>query len=179
MGAGVGFLPFGPDTEPGRNYYRLMANSGTPNAVIIRIDSPRTGKLDIDLHAIGSGPTERPSFLTTTVTLATEHPVKTDSHYSPLVEPLGAYSSPAREFAKTIADLITSAAVYAKITDGVLDLWVILPERDDTVERAIAENACELMRRYPDMSLDFMVIEKVAPSVSNISRSGYVPVSST
>jgi hypothetical protein len=102
-----------------------------------------------------------------------------DAAKSVTLESQNAYDRPAREFARMVQEISPSAVVYARLAEGVLDLWVILDERDYDVERAIAESACELMRTYPDLLFDFMFIEKAAPSASTMGDSGYTLVSPT
>jgi hypothetical protein len=57
----------------------------------------------------------------------------------------------------------------------VLDLWIVLPQRDAIVERALAEAACELMVQYPDALFDFMIIDEADPAAYSIRDSGYAP----
>lgn len=106
-------------------------------------------------------------------------PKQPDAAKSVTLESQNAYDRPAREFARMVQEISPSAVVYARLAEGALDLWAILAERDYDVERAIAESACELMRKHPDLSFDFMFIEKAAPSASTIGESGYTPVSPT
>jgi hypothetical protein len=90
-----------------------------------------------------------------------------------------ALDAAAREFAATVAVIDGSAAVYGKATGEVLDLWTVLPRRDDAAEEAVAEAACRLMLSHPDLSFDFMITNQDDPSVRHVSDSGYVIVRPT
>ncbi len=89
---------------------------------------------------------------------------------------LGVYTGPAREFAEMAGNVSPTVAVYGRLADGVLDLWALTDERDEMIERGLAQSACELMRRHPNLAFDFMIIEKCSPSASTIADSGYIPI---
>ena len=90
--------------------------------------------------------------------------------------PLGLHAVPARQFAGLVHAIVAAARTYAKIVDGVLDLWVVLPASDRAAERRIAQAACEMMRRYTDAQMDFMVIARDSPSVGDVIESDYTLV---
>jgi len=66
-----------------------------------------------------------------------------------------------------------SACVWARVGDGVLDLWAVIPERDRAVEKAVAAAACELMRKHVELDLDFMVVAADSPSAAGLGEAGY------
>lgn len=88
-------------------------------------------------------------------------------------DPLGFHRMAAMEFARAVALLVPKAAVYGKVSGGVLDLWVIVPERSHEVQSAIAEQMCDLMRAYPNLAFDFMVLDERSSGLSDASDSGY------
>ena len=86
---------------------------------------------------------------------------------------IGAHAARAREFASMVRKVDPAVAVYARVAGGVLDLWTVLPQRDDVAEEAIAEAACELMRKHADLRFDFMIIDEASPSARTIGEAGY------
>ena len=77
------------------------------------------------------------------------------------------------EFAAAVERIAAGARVYARLAYGVLDLWVVMVERDPEKERAVAEAACELMRGHPDLAFDFMVVTEDSHPVLEVAESGY------
>ena len=82
-----------------------------------------------------------------------------------------------RQYARMVHAICPSARVYAREAEGGLDLWTVLPERDEEIERAIAEKACEIMRLYPHVDFDWMLVTEQSPSVADLEANGYVMVS--
>ncbi len=89
---------------------------------------------------------------------------------------LGNHDQAARQFAAMIEVLTRDAAVYAKLTEDVLDLWTLIKARDQGLERAIAERICELMRAYPHLDFDFMILEEDTPAAATVGESGFALV---
>jgi hypothetical protein len=96
-----------------------------------------------------------------------------------VIECSAALDAAAREFAAMVGAVNRSAAVYGRVTGEMLDLWTVLPRRDDAAEEAIAEALCKLMLGHPGLSFDFMITDQDNPSVRHMSDSGYVLVRPT
>jgi len=85
----------------------------------------------------------------------------------------GRQATAAREFAAMVRAIDPSVTVYVRAAYGVLDLWAVLPSRDDTAEEAIAEAVCELQTKHLGLRFDFMLVDEASPSVRTIEDSGY------
>jgi hypothetical protein len=90
--------------------------------------------------------------------------------------PLGFYEQPAKSFAQMVLGLQPTAQVFGRAANEVLDLWVILDRRDDTAEAEVAQKACDLMRSYPQLRFDFMVVDRASDAAPTLSESGYSPI---
>jgi hypothetical protein len=103
----------------------------------------------------------------------------TPSHHAECLSRLGLqrlsgyHQGAGQEFAKRVREVASSASVYAKVQEGVLDLWVVLPRRDRSTERAVSEVVCEVLRRYPEAALDFMLAAEGDESVAELTESDY------
>ena len=103
--------------------------------------------------------------------------IETDRWWRPSShQELGNHGQAAQEFARVVEGVSREATVYAKLTDDVLDLWTVIPRRDERLERAIAESMCELMRAYPHLDFDFMIFEEATPAAATIGDSGFIVV---
>jgi hypothetical protein len=91
---------------------------------------------------------------------------------------LGFYEQPATEFAQMVLGLQPRAEVFGRVVNNALDLWVILERRDETAEAQVAQKACELMRSYPQLRFDFMVVDRVSEAAQTLSESGYSSIPS-
>jgi hypothetical protein len=92
-------------------------------------------------------------------------------------DPLGFHRMAAAQFVSAVAETVPKAAVYGRVSDGVLDLWVIVPERDEKAEFALAELMCDLTRAHPNLDFDFMVLDQRSSGASDASESGYLLLS--
>jgi hypothetical protein len=164
-------------TELVRPSFRISADSGQGGLLDVKLDNGGVRGLDVRLPTAGTG---QAGFLAGLETITTLFPMeqiaahRTDVALHP---PLGIHHAPAREFARMVRSVSASALVYAGVADRVLDLWVVLPEDDENIQRGIAGAFCQLMRSYPGLSFDFMIIEAETSSAHTLGDSGYIPVS--
>jgi hypothetical protein len=82
----------------------------------------------------------------------------------------------AKQFAEAVHGLDETAGVYARLSGDTLDLWTVLRERTEALEKAIADKACDLMRSYSWLLFDFMVVDGKSEAAETLAQSGYIAV---
>ena len=72
------------------------------------------------------------------------------------------------EFGDLLSALPEVEAVLANYDHGVMQAWTVVNELPDATERRIYVLEGELMDRFPDMGLDFHIIERRGRPLSEI-----------
>ena len=86
-------------------------------------------------------------------------------------------SEAAREFAAKARALSAEARVYAKTSERAIALWVVLPERDEDVEAALAEAVADTMGEYPGLVFDYLLMLGRDEAAGAVPGEGYRLVS--